>query len=344
MSEEQKEGIVVHPHFDKAAEPGNAAGSSEGTSGDQASQESLPESEDSSQSNQTAATDTSASDESQQSNEGQAPGNDVSGASIATGALDTSAQGSDGAAPGNDPGSSTPPVSGAADGTTSQPVISTPPASQVTQPPVGTPVLIVPSVTPPSTIQGGTVISNAPTPTPAPSPAPTPAPVSVPSAPNFIQTGINEVDQVVETLMKDAGTDAKIVINTIKEYILGMKPGKPLTVKQGTTYQVSLYNALLTAINKIEGKDFRPLMQSILALLHAHREGAFRETHVFRFVEHVPLSAEHRRGFQKITTLLKTLAKPETRQELLRQMNFDPLLENGLTERGRTKLAAFFGK
>jgi hypothetical protein len=144
--------------------------------------------------------------------------------------------------------------------------------------------------------------------------------------------------------MKDAGVDAKIVINTIKEYILGMKPGKPLTVKQGTTYQVSLYNALLTAINKIDGKDFRPLMQSILALLHAHRDGAFRETHVFRFVEHVPLSAEHRRGFQKITTLLKTLAKPETRQELLRQMNFDPLLENGLTERGRTKLAAFFGK
>jgi hypothetical protein len=170
----------------------------------------------------------------------------------------------------------------------------------------------------------------------------TPA-VAAPAAPSFIATGITDVDSIVEGLMKNATVEGKIVINTIKEYILAMKPGRPIAIKDGVRFQVSFYNALLAAINNLEG-DFRPTLQSILALLHAHKDGAFRETHVFRFVEHVPLSAEHRKGFQKITTLLKTLANPQTRQGLLRQMNFDPLLQYGLTERGRTKLAAFFGK
>jgi hypothetical protein len=337
MSDEQekKEGIVVHPQFDKAAEPGNVGGSSEGTSGDQASQESQSESETSSQSNQTAATDTSASDVSQQSNEGQALGNVASGTSTETGASDTSAQGSDGVAPGNVTGAVTDSSNSQASGVSPTNTATAPSLAQGTLPPQGS--------IPPVAILGGTVISSVLTPPPAPAPAPTPTPVSTPPAPGFIQTGISDVDQIVENLMKDTSTEAKIVINTIKEYLLAMKPGKPLTVKQGTAYQVSFYNALLTAINKIE-KDFRPTMQSILALLHAHKDGAFRETHVFRFIEHVQLSSEHRMGFRKITTLLKTLANPATRQDLLRQMNFDPLLKYGLTERGRTKLAAFFGK
>jgi hypothetical protein len=180
---------------------------------------------------------------------------------------------------------------------------------------------------------------------PGVSTAVTPTPV-VPAAPavNFVQTGINEVDQIVERLMKDCSIEAKIAINTIKDYVVKMKPGKIVATSVGAQAQVSLYQSFLTVINNIEGSDFRPAMQSILALLHAHRDGAFRETHIFRFVEHVPLSAEHRKGFQKVTTILKTLANPATRQDLVRQINFDPVLKYGVTERGRTKLAAFFGK
>jgi hypothetical protein len=158
-----------------------------------------------------------------------------------------------------------------------------------------------------------------------------------------VQTGISEVDQVVENLMKNAGIEAKIIINTLKEYIVKMKPGKPIAQAEGTMLQVGFYNALLSAINNLEA-DFRPTMQAILALLHAHKDGAFKETHVFRFVEHIPLSTAHRFGFRKIITLLKTLANPATRQDLLRQIHFEQVTKYGLNERGRVKLAAFFGK
>lgn len=158
-----------------------------------------------------------------------------------------------------------------------------------------------------------------------------------------IQTGISDVDQVVEKLMQNASIEAKIIINTIKDYIVTMKPGKPVAQKVAIGQQVAFYNAILSAINNLEG-DFRPTLQSILALMHAHKDGAFKETHVFRYIESVPLSTDHRAGWRKLTTLLKTLANPATRQDLLRQMNFDPLVKHGLSERGRTKLAAFFGK
>lgn len=158
-----------------------------------------------------------------------------------------------------------------------------------------------------------------------------------------IQTGVSDVDQIVDRLMKGCGIEAKLIINTIEEYIVAMKPGKLLAQKEAVKQQVSFYNAIISAINNLEA-DFRPTMQSILALLHAHKDGAFKETHVFRYIESVPLSTENRAGWRKLTTLLKTLANPATRQDLLRQINFDPLVKHGLTERGRTKLAAFFGK
>ncbi len=349
---EKKEGIVVNPmhHADVAyrrpptdhATPpqgdaaGNVDGSSEQTSGDatkeQVGQDLQPgdswtlnvkvkdgqvvsaeqsdTTENTSQSNLTADTDTSASDVSQQSKDttdGQAAGNEQGGSS-------------DGA------GTTPPPTSDIATGSSSSPSTPTTP----------TPAPIVTGQ-----VVSGNVTNVVATPTPAP--APTFIQKEETVVLNTIQTGITDVDKFVDELMKGASIEGKIIINTIKEYIVKMKPGKPVTQKDGVMNQVAFYNAILNAINNLD-RDFRPTLQAILALFHAHKDGAFRETHVFRYFDTIPLSVEHRNGFRKLVTLLKTLAKPETRQDLLRQMNFDPLLKHGLTERGRTKLAAFFGK
>jgi hypothetical protein len=175
----------------------------------------------------------------------------------------------------------------------------------------------------------------------APVAAAAPAPAVKAAAPT--QTGISEVDQLVDKLMIGASIEAKNAINTIRDYVVKMKPGKPVSVAIGKQLQVDFYKAQLVVLNTL-GRDFEPTMHVLLALLHAHKDGAFRETHVFRFIEHVNLSSSDRIGFRKITTLLKTLANPTTRPELLRQISFEPLLRHGLTERGRTQLAKFFKK
>jgi hypothetical protein len=195
----------------------------------------------------------------------------------------------------------------------------------------------------------GSATGTLVTPAPVVAPAPAPAAPAVQQAPvvNVAVVGATstaeEVKRQIENLMKDASIPAKIVLNTINEYLDKMKPGMPVSVKDGTQQQVNFYQALISAINNLEA-DFRPTLTAILALFHHHREGALRETHVFRFVQHVPLSKEHRKGFEKIVTLLKTLADPKSRQAVLKQVDFQPLLQYGLTEKGRTRLTAYFGK
>jgi hypothetical protein len=190
----------------------------------------------------------------------------------------------------------------------------------------------------------GSIVTPAPVVAPAPAPAPVaPAPAPVAVTVVGADSTADGVKRQIENLMKDASIPAKIVLNTINEYLDKMKPGLPISVKDGTQQQVNFYQALISAINTLEA-DFRPTLTAILALFHHHREGALRETHVFRFVQHVPLSKEHRKGFEKIVTLLKTLADPKSRQAVLKQIDFQPLLEYGLTEKGRTRFTAYFGK
>jgi hypothetical protein len=81
------------------------------------------------------------------------------------------------------------------------------------------------------------------------------------------------------------------------------------------------------------------VLTGILTILHRERDAAFRETHLFRY-----FSKTQRRGFEKIITLLKTLADPKSGPIALRQVDFEWLLQYGLTEKGRTRFAAYFGK
>jgi hypothetical protein len=198
---------------------------------------------------------------------------------------------------------------------------------------------------PASGIAQGTVVTPAAVPpvvapaTPAQPAIQTPIEVNAPSS----DVNPDDLNRLLASLLADVSLPAKIIINTLHEYLDKMKPGKPIALKDGTQQQVNFYQAIISAINNLDG-DFRPTMSAILALFHHHRDGALRETHVFRFVEHVPLSKEHRKGFEKIVTLLKTLADPKSRPTVLKQINFEPLLQYGLTEKGRTRLSAFFGK
>ncbi len=135
----------------------------------------------------------------------------------------------------------------------------------------------------------------------------------------------------------------QMIINTITDYAQKMKPGRLITQADGMRQQVSLCNAIFASINTLDA-DFKSVLTTILGILHRERDAAFRETHLFRYWDQVALSKNQRRGFEKIITLLKTLADPKTRQTALRQVDFERLLQYGLTEKGRTRLAAYFGK
>jgi hypothetical protein len=157
------------------------------------------------------------------------------------------------------------------------------------------------------------------------------------------RSGQQKQEQKQEDSLRDVTIAGQMILNTITEYSQVMKPGRLITQAEGMRQQVSLCNAIFATINTLDA-DFKPVLTTILDILHRQRDAAFRETHLFRYWDNVPLSKNQRRGFEKIITLLKTLADPKTRQTALRQVDFERLLQYGLTEKGRTRFAAYFGK
>jgi hypothetical protein len=157
------------------------------------------------------------------------------------------------------------------------------------------------------------------------------------------QPELQKQGQKQEDNQKDVTIAGRMILNTITEYSQKMKPGRLITQADGMRQQVSLCNAIFAAINTLDA-DFKLVLTTILDTLHRERDAAFRETHLFRYWDNVALSRNQRRGFEKIITLLKTLADPKTRQVALRQVDFERLLQYGLTEKGRTRFAAYFGK
>ncbi|TDN61192.1 hypothetical protein [Paraburkholderia sp. BL10I2N1] len=131
--------------------------------------------------------------------------------------------------------------------------------------------------------------------------------------------------QEQEGSLKDVTIAGQMIINTITDYTQKMKHGRLITQAEGMRQQVSLCNAIFASINTLDA-DFRPVLTTILGILHRERYAAFRETHLFRYWDRVALSKNQRRGFEKIITLLKTLADPKTRQTALRQVDFERLL------------------
>lgn len=204
-----------------------------------------------------------------------------------------------------------------------------------------------PDKTPPAPAgEGSNATNNPPVPPPrraAARPA-IPAPTS---GPREQQPQGQQGGQEQEGSQKDVTMEVTIagqmLINTITDYAQKMKPGRLITQAEGMRQQVSLCNAIFASINTLDA-DFKSVLTTILGILHRERDAAFRETHLFRYWDQVALSKNERRGFEKIITLLKTLADPKTRQTALRQVDFERLLQYGLTEKGRTRLAAYFGK
>jgi predicted ATP-grasp superfamily ATP-dependent carboligase len=102
----------------------------------------------------------------------------------------------------------------------------------------------------------------------------------------------------------------QMILNTITGYSQKMKPGRLIKQAEDMRQQVDLCNAIFASINTLDAA-FKLVLNAILDTLHRELDAAFRETHLFRYWDNVALSKNQRRGFEKIISLLKTLADPK---------------------------------
>jgi hypothetical protein len=177
------------------------------------------------------------------------------------------------------------------------------------------------------------------------------APVVTPAAPvvaeptpvKAAEPTAGELVSALQLARKEATTAGTMIIDTIIGYMDNMAPKKLQEQSAIVRNQVQLYRVLTRAINTL-GDDFFIVWKGILAAFHEHREGVFHESAVFRGMEHVNLSKDDQKAFQRILNLIKITADPKGRAAGVRLVDFNRTLEFGITEQGRQRLLNFYNK
>ena len=135
----------------------------------------------------------------------------------------------------------------------------------------------------------------------------------------------------------------KISLAQIQEYVVNMRPKRPMLESEGARHQVILYRTLINIINNID-EDFVTVFSTILRLFEEHRDDVFHEMYVFRFMEHITLSDIERKAFHRLLNLLRISAPIKGRDLALKQVDFNSTLQYGITEIGKQRIYAFFGR
>ena len=166
-------------------------------------------------------------------------------------------------------------------------------------------------------------------------------PIPTPTVVDNTQPVVCIIDKLKADIEK-ASVLGKINFSNVLDYIKNMAPRKPISTDEGIRHQVALYRSLTTVINNLDS-DFNLVYGSILQLFNEHKDGAFHETRVFRFMDNITLPDNDRKSFQRLLNLVKLTADPKGRELTLKQINLDSALEF-ISENGRQKIMKFYNK
>lgn len=133
------------------------------------------------------------------------------------------------------------------------------------------------------------------------------------------------------------------LMDRLVRYSTNMAPRKPVTDAQVAQNQVALYRTIQETINT-EAIDFKLAFENLMSWFEENKKGCCHETRVFRGFENIELSVNDRKGFMNLLNLLKVLSNPQTRRLGLKQVNLDTSLQFGVTQQGRNRVLAYFGK
>lgn len=156
-----------------------------------------------------------------------------------------------------------------------------------------------------------------------------------------------DIGQFIEHKKHHGSKSHKDLIYTIEKYVSDMKPGKPLKFHEGATHQINLWKAISSLISHTSHDEFSALWGLLLLLVHVHKDGVFHDRYVFRFSHPDTNSPSPWRdtdltAFQRIMSIIKISADPETRHNTTKQVHLERSLEVGFTESDVQKLINFY--
>lgn len=152
------------------------------------------------------------------------------------------------------------------------------------------------------------------------------------------------INQVVWNLIKDCSELGKDVVEGIYQYIATMRPNMPITPEEAGRNQTGLYRNLQTLFNRVEG-DFGQVFPAVLKLFEHHASGVFSESHRYRYLDEAKqLDDKAKTALINQVHLLVTAGPVQGRQQVLKQIDINKVLDHGVSENGKMRVRGFFGE
>ena len=143
---------------------------------------------------------------------------------------------------------------------------------------------------------------------------------------------------------KTGNQTADYIVLELDSYAQVMEPGKEVSGKEGARQQLRLFRIIERVFNRVENKDFKPCMDALIGFFHEHANDVTGDQHLYRFAAEWTAEAEEFTAFTRFVSLLSMTADPKSRELLVKNLSFEYYLEFGLTENGRQRVLAYYGK
>lgn len=154
---------------------------------------------------------------------------------------------------------------------------------------------------------------------------------------------ISDFQFAVGRIMTSGTTAQRGLVSALELYLSKMAPGIPMDNDKGAANQYGLWMTLATILNG-DSAEFKSLWNIVLAFFHEHKNGVCHERYIFRFAEYWNRPEHALQAFQRILNLIKLTADVKGREHGLKQIDLTRTLAIGITEEGRQKVLAFYGK
>ena len=186
-------------------------------------------------------------------------------------------------------------------------------------------------------------VTNAPKPEASTQPTQEPASarISKPfksSAPKSTQS----FEERVADLKVTGSSHQKTLIAEMERYLERMAPNKPVTANEGVKHQFALWVEIRRVLESVPREEFKPLWTLLLQYFYQHRNGALGAHYVYRFAEAWPHAVRELDAFQAILDLLTMTADPNERGNVMRRIDFNKLMQRGLSDEARQRLVNFY--
>lgn len=127
----------------------------------------------------------------------------------------------------------------------------------------------------------------------------------------------------------------------IDAYVTAMNPATPVSTEEGVRAQTALWSIIRHVLSKTDG-EFVVLYAKLLENVLTYRRTVFNERYVYRFFEHLRLSPNDRRNFERMLNLLLVTCDPKSRRLALRQVNLNTTVSGFADNNVQQRIIGFY--